>query len=42
MQTTQINNSFPLNAWYAMAWDVEIKPALFARKIANKPLVAYP
>ena len=41
MQKAQINNSFPLNAWYVMAWDVEIKPALFARKIANKPLVAY-
>ena len=23
--------SFPMNAWYAAAWDVEIKRALFPR-----------
>lgn len=33
--------SFPLNAWYAAAWDVEVKRSLLARKICGKPLVMY-
>jgi len=32
---------FPLNAWYAAAWDVEVKNALFARTICNRKLVLY-
>lgn len=33
--------SFPLNAWYATAWDTEVKRALLARTICNKKLVIY-
>ncbi len=33
--------SFPLNAWYAAAYDVELKPALLARTICNRKLVLY-
>ncbi|MDQ3842417.1 MAG: aromatic ring-hydroxylating dioxygenase subunit alpha [Bacteroidota bacterium] len=36
-----MNNSFPLNAWYAAAWDVEAKRELLARTICNKHLVIY-
>ncbi|MFK7946933.1 MAG: Rieske 2Fe-2S domain-containing protein [Saprospiraceae bacterium] len=36
-----MNESFPMNAWYAVAWDVEVKNALLARKICNKSLVLY-
>lgn len=36
-----MNYSFPKNAWYACARDVEVKKELFARKIANEPLVMY-
>ncbi|MGH1331401.1 MAG: Rieske 2Fe-2S domain-containing protein [Paracoccaceae bacterium] len=32
---------YPLNAWYAAAYDVEVKRALLARKICNKPVVLY-
>lgn len=32
---------FPLNAWYAAAWDTEIKRALFPRRIAGRPIVLY-
>ena len=32
---------FPLNAWYAAAWDVELKHALLPRTICNKRLVFY-
>lgn len=32
---------FPLNAWYAAAWDVEVKHALFPRRIAGKNVVMY-
>ena len=28
--------SFPMNAWYAAAWDVDIKHALFPRTICGK------
>lgn len=33
--------SFPLNAWYAAAWDVEVKRELLARQICGKPIVLY-
>jgi vanillate O-demethylase monooxygenase subunit len=33
--------SFPLNAWYAAAWDVELKRALLPRTICGRPLVLY-
>ncbi|WP_213956231.1 MULTISPECIES: aromatic ring-hydroxylating dioxygenase subunit alpha [unclassified Variovorax] len=33
--------SFPLNAWYAAAYDVEVKRALFPRTICNQKLVLY-
>lgn len=33
--------SFPLNAWYAAAWDVDVKHELFARTICNKKIVMY-
>jgi phenylpropionate dioxygenase-like ring-hydroxylating dioxygenase large terminal subunit len=32
---------FPLNAWYAAAWDVEIKRELFPRTVAGKHIVMY-
>jgi phenylpropionate dioxygenase-like ring-hydroxylating dioxygenase large terminal subunit len=32
---------FPLNAWYAAAWDVEVTGALFARTICGQELVLY-
>ena len=31
--------TFPLNTWYAIAWDVEVKRDLLARTICNKPVV---
>lgn len=33
--------SFPLNAWYAAAWDVEVKRALLPRTVCNRDLVFY-
>ena len=33
--------AYPLNAWYAAAWDVEVKRALLARTICEKPVVMY-
>ncbi|MFC3162960.1 aromatic ring-hydroxylating dioxygenase subunit alpha [Ciceribacter thiooxidans] len=33
--------SYPLNAWYAAAYDVELKRALLPRTICNKPIVLY-
>ncbi len=33
--------SFPMNAWYAAAWDAEITRALFPRTIAGKHIVFY-
>ena len=33
--------NFPLNAWYAAAWDTEVKRALLARTICNKKIVLY-
>jgi len=35
------NSSFPLNAWYASAYDVEIKHSLLARTICKQKLVLY-
>jgi vanillate O-demethylase monooxygenase subunit len=32
---------FPLNAWYAAAWDVDLKHALFPRTICGKHVVMY-
>ena len=33
--------AYPLNAWYAAAWDVEVKRALLARTICEKPVIMY-
>ena len=33
--------TFPLNAWYAAAWDVDIRHALFPRTICGKHVVMY-
>ncbi len=33
--------TFPMNAWYAAAWDVDIKRALFPRTICGKHVVMY-
>ncbi len=33
--------TFPLNAWYAAAWDHEIQQALFPRTIAGKKIVLF-
>lgn len=41
MQSFTMNESFPMNAWYAAAWDVELKNELLPRTICNKPLVLY-
>ena len=35
------NARFPLNAWYAAAYDVEVKAALLARTICNQKLVLF-
>src|SRR5215207_2484542 len=32
---------FPKNAWYAAAWDVELKPELLPRRICDQNLVMY-
>src|SRR3954453_5345886 len=32
---------FPLNAWYAAAWDHEVGRNLLAKTIAGKPIVLY-
>ena len=32
---------FPMNAWYAAAWDVDVKRELLARRIAGKSIVLY-
>ena len=39
--TFTMNESFPMNAWYAVAWDVELRHELLPRTICNKPLVLY-
>lgn len=33
--------TFPMNAWYAAAYDVELKRQLLPRTICNKPVVLY-
>jgi len=33
--------TYPLNAWYPLAWTHEVGEALFARKICDRELVAY-
>jgi phenylpropionate dioxygenase-like ring-hydroxylating dioxygenase large terminal subunit len=33
--------TFPMNAWYAVAWDVDVKRALFPRTICGKHVVVY-
>jgi phenylpropionate dioxygenase-like ring-hydroxylating dioxygenase large terminal subunit len=33
--------SFPLNAWYAAAWDHEVGRNLLAKTVANRPIVLY-
>lgn len=33
--------TFPLNAWYAAAWDHEVSRGLLSRKICNNPVVMY-
>ena len=33
--------SFPLNAWYAAAYDIEVKSALLARTVCNQKLVMF-
>jgi vanillate O-demethylase monooxygenase subunit len=33
--------AYPLNAWYAAAWDVEVKRSLLARTICDRRLVLY-
>jgi phenylpropionate dioxygenase-like ring-hydroxylating dioxygenase large terminal subunit len=32
---------WPMNAWYAAAWDVDVKRALLARQIAGRKIVLY-
>ena len=36
-----LQRSFPMNAWYAAAWDVEVKRELLPRTIADVPVVLY-
>ncbi len=33
--------TFPLNAWYAVAWDAELRRELLSRTVCNKRLVLY-
>ena len=35
------NSTFPLNAWYAAAYDVEVGKSLLARTICNQKIVMY-
>ena len=32
---------FPLNAWYAAAWDHEVGRNLLAKTVAGRPIVFY-
>ena len=34
-------SSFPLNAWYACAYDVEVKKELLARTVCNQKVVMF-
>ena len=38
---TAKKSNFPLNAWYAAAYDVEVKPALLPRTVCNQKLVMF-
>ena len=38
---TQSSARFPLNAWYAAAWDVEVGRQLLPKTICNRPVVLY-
>ncbi len=40
-QSFTMNHSFPLNAWYAVAWDVEVKRDLLPRTVCNRHMVLY-
>jgi phenylpropionate dioxygenase-like ring-hydroxylating dioxygenase large terminal subunit len=33
--------TFPLNAWYAVAWDVDVKREMLSRKICGIPVLLY-
>ena len=33
--------TFPLNAWYVAAYDVEVKAALLARTVCNEKMVLF-
>jgi hypothetical protein len=33
--------SYPLNAWYAAAYDVEVQRELLARTVGKQPMVLY-
>jgi vanillate monooxygenase len=37
----QAPRSFPLNAWYAAAWDVEVGRHLLPKTVGNRPIVFY-
>jgi phenylpropionate dioxygenase-like ring-hydroxylating dioxygenase large terminal subunit len=43
MQYPEMNalKTFPMNAWYAAAYDVEVKSALLARTVCNQKLVLF-
>jgi vanillate O-demethylase monooxygenase subunit len=38
---TKNEPNFPLNAWYAAAWETDVSRDLFARRICNIPMVFY-
>ena len=38
---TYAKADFPRDAWYAVAWDTDLKHELLARTVCNKPLVMY-
>ena len=41
MESFTLNESFPMNAWYAAAWDVEVKQELLPRTVCNRQIVLY-
>ena len=41
MNQTASQSTFPLNAWYAAAYDVEVRRELMPRTICNNKLVLY-
>ncbi|MCX7176192.1 MAG: aromatic ring-hydroxylating dioxygenase subunit alpha [Proteobacteria bacterium] len=41
MSSAATKLSFPMNAWYAAAYDVELRRALLPRTVCNKKLVMY-